>query len=622
MDPEVTFLMPGRAWNGFMRYLKRVATAGNAAGSTDGWLLERFTRERDEAAFEELVQRHGPMVMGVCRRVLGDPHDAEDAFQAAFLVLIRRARTIHKQQSVGSWLHGVACRTARKARATAARRRHHESAAATPPAPVDPPDASLNEFRLIVDEEVLRLPERYRAPFVLCYLEGVTYQEAARILACPLGTLAARLSRARSRLQKQLTRRGLGLSVAAVGAALAVSAAPAAVPAPLRTALLRAAREVVIGKVLAGGAISPQILALLQDVPVPPGRNTLLILAAAIAVTGLAAVGLGAVLYSSDPGERGAGQAAHRLSAGMGGDEERAGVALRKLFAVPTAHGEQVFSVAVSADGTRAASGHSSQAKVWDVRSGKELATFDVINAGGLAFSPDAKTVATGDLQGNVRVWDAESGQLRLALGAHAKRVSSVACSPDGKLLASGGFDHAVRLWDLATGEEVRCLPDDCEILSVAFSPDGKRLATANGWGKCVRVWDVTRGRLLATFQGHDGPASCVAFAPDGSTVASADGYGIIKIWDPATGQATVTLAGSPLPINGITFAAGGTCLVSAGADGRVRLWDVRAGKPVVTLRDHAGTVWSAATSRDGRTLATAGDDAVRCWAIDGRPSP
>ena len=185
-----------------------------AGGLTDAELLTRFTARRDKAAFELLVWRHGPMVLRVCRRVLRDDHAAEDAFQASFLTLACKAGSIGKQESVGSWLYKVAYRVALRAAEGSAR----QAALATPLRDIpsrslDPAEeAAWHELGPLLDAEVRRLPEKYRAAFILCCLEGRTNEEASRELGCPKGTVLSRLARARERLRKRLERRGLLLS--------------------------------------------------------------------------------------------------------------------------------------------------------------------------------------------------------------------------------------------------------------------------------------------------------------------------------------------------------------------------------------------------------------------------
>jgi RNA polymerase sigma factor (sigma-70 family) len=179
--------------------------AGTASGLSDAELLDRFLAlagEQSELAFESLVLRHGPMVFDVCRKVLRDSHDAEDAFQAAFLVLAARARSIRKQSSVGSWLHGVALRVARRARSDAARRmalKRRVAEMAKEQANVERSFEEFGDFDTL-HEEIARLPRKYREPVVLCYLEGMTLDTVARQLGCPVGTIGVRLKRGRQRL--------------------------------------------------------------------------------------------------------------------------------------------------------------------------------------------------------------------------------------------------------------------------------------------------------------------------------------------------------------------------------------------------------------------------------------
>ena len=211
-----------------LRQLRRAFPGGDGAAPTDGQLLEAFVRDRDAAAVEALVRRHGPMVWGVCRRVLGRHHDAEDAFQATFLVLVRRAGSIRPSGMVGPWLHGVARRTALKAKAVRLRREQREQpAAADAPAP-----PAADDLRDLLDRELDRLPARYRAVLVLCDLQGHTRAEAARRLGLPEGTVASRAARGRALLAKRLGRH----APAALGAL-----APHAVPGGLAADTIRTA---------------------------------------------------------------------------------------------------------------------------------------------------------------------------------------------------------------------------------------------------------------------------------------------------------------------------------------------------------------------------------------------
>src|SRR5262245_23811070 len=216
--------------------LRHEAAPRHAAERSDAQLLQDYRHANDQSAFTTLVKRHGPMVLGVCRRLLHDPHDAEDAFQAVFLVLARSAGSIRKGEALSSWLHGVCYRVAMRAKRDAARRRKHEGRA-QPRANPAGWESAWRELQVVLDEEVEQLAPVYRAAFVLCCLDGLSIQAAAKRLGVNENTLFSRLARARKQLRERLAGRGISLS--AVLAALAVSGVGrAAVPAALaRTAV-------------------------------------------------------------------------------------------------------------------------------------------------------------------------------------------------------------------------------------------------------------------------------------------------------------------------------------------------------------------------------------------------
>ncbi|HEY8504540.1 MAG TPA: sigma-70 family RNA polymerase sigma factor, partial [Gemmataceae bacterium] len=196
------------------RVLGRIRTAVAPGAPGDARLLERFLAQRDEAAFAALLEGHGPMVLGVCRRVLADEHAAEDVLQATFLLLARKAGSVRKRASVASWLHGVALRLARRAGADAARSRRPDRRPRPAGSPDPLADLSGRELLGILDEELAALPERYRLPLVLCHLEGRARDEAAALLGWSVGQVKGRLERGRSLLRDRLVRRGVSLSVA------------------------------------------------------------------------------------------------------------------------------------------------------------------------------------------------------------------------------------------------------------------------------------------------------------------------------------------------------------------------------------------------------------------------
>jgi RNA polymerase sigma factor (sigma-70 family) len=272
-------------------------------GLTDGQLLARFLDGRDEAAFAALVKRHGPMVLGVCRRVLGHAHDAEDAFQAAFLVLAQRAGAVLRREAVASFLYGVAYRTAQRARARRARRHATERQVQDMPHPaVGPPEAQ--DWRPVLDRELSRLPPKYRACLVLCDLEGKPRREAARQLNLAEGTLASRLATARRMLSRRLTKCGVTLSGGALAMVLAEGAS-AAVPAPWVGATARAAALLAAGR--AGAAALPATLLMKEVLKAMLMTKLKVYLAAALVAV---ALGAGGLAY------RAAGQAPQAAQAG------------------------------------------------------------------------------------------------------------------------------------------------------------------------------------------------------------------------------------------------------------------------------------------------------------------
>jgi RNA polymerase sigma factor (sigma-70 family) len=378
-----------------LRCLRRLSAP--SAADTDAVLLGRFAQRRDEDAFADLVARHGPMVLNVCRRVLGDAHAAEDAYQATFLVLARKAGSVRRPDALAGWLYGVASRVARKARSAGARRR--EGALAGTPEPPDPRPDPLAELTArdllrVLEEEVQRLPEAYRLPVVLCCLEGLSQEEAARRLCWTAGAVKGRLERGRRRLRERLARRGLALSAALavvevthVGAA-GVPALPAAAPARVLALAEGALRSSTAGKwQLAVG----------------------LLVAAVVVAAGAAGLAYPRREPSAAPRPRAEEKAAHTDRYG----DPLPLHALARLGTVRFRPGGPVAGVAFSPDGKLIASGgYDGFLRLTDSTSGKEVRRF----GGGLrgcvvAFAPDGKTLASASLEGQVSLWEAATGK-------------------------------------------------------------------------------------------------------------------------------------------------------------------------------------------------------------------
>ncbi len=260
-------MRPGHA-NPVLRYIRQLAAATTLPEMADWELLESFILSRDEAAFAALVRRHGPMVRRLCLRVLHHEQDAEDAFQATFLVLSRKADALRPRESLAGWLHCVAYRTAQKARISAARRRKHESAAAViKPRPAADPLARISvlEAQELLDQELVRLPDKFRVPLVLCYLEGLTRDEAAHRLGWQIGLLKSRLEQARERLEVRLVARGLGLAGALVAGLFREGNASAAVPHLLLDNTVKAATAIA-GSSAAASLVPLRVAALTEGV--------------------------------------------------------------------------------------------------------------------------------------------------------------------------------------------------------------------------------------------------------------------------------------------------------------------------------------------------------------------
>jgi RNA polymerase sigma factor (sigma-70 family) len=298
--------MPTGQMNGLMNRLRRAAVLHDGGGFSDGQLLASFVRRRDGDAFAALLKRHGRMVMGVCRRVLRNPDDAEDAFQATFLVLARKAGSVTAPNALGGWLYRVAYRTALEARARIARRHAREQQVKDMPEPQAEPEDGWRELLPLLDRELDRLPDKYRVPVVLCELEGKSRKEVARLLGLPEGTLSWRLAQAKKLLARRLSRFGAALSAGSLAALLSRDAASECVPASLLHSTARAA-------VLTAGTVSARVVALTEGVMKAMLLSKLkLVWAVCLAVVvGVGAVGL---TYRQVAAQTGPSNAATRAS--------------------------------------------------------------------------------------------------------------------------------------------------------------------------------------------------------------------------------------------------------------------------------------------------------------------
>jgi RNA polymerase sigma factor (sigma-70 family) len=295
--------MPTRQFHEVLQHLRRAGGLPDRESLTDGQLLEHFVRHREEGAFTALVRWHGPMVWGVCLRVLRDHHHAEDAFQATFLVLVRRAASIWPREAVGNWLYGVAYQTALKARATAARRQARERQVTVMPEPEAPDRDLWHDLRPLLDRELSRLPAKYRIPLVLCDLEGRPRKEVARQLGWPEGTLSGRLARARQALARRLTQRGVTVTGTTLATVLAKDAASASVPLAVVSSTIQTAILDATGQAVTAGAIPASVAALMKGVLKDMLLTKLTISAVVLVAMGLLVLGGGLLTLPTAEGQ-------------------------------------------------------------------------------------------------------------------------------------------------------------------------------------------------------------------------------------------------------------------------------------------------------------------------------
>jgi RNA polymerase sigma factor (sigma-70 family) len=596
--------MPDQTLRHAVRYIRKLAGGANTETLPDQELLAHFVSHRDEAAFAALVRRHGSLVLGVCRRVLRNSHDAEDACQATFLILSRKASTIRNGASLSCWLHGVAFNVAGNLKKQAARRKERDGLPAEISQPDTTAEVTWHEVQRLLDEELLRLPERFRLPLMLCYLEGKTRDEAAETLGWSQGTLRGRLERAREMLRSRLERKGVGLSAALLGTLFSQNAGEAALPASVAESTVRTALS---------AAVSARVAALAGGVTKTMFLTKLKISLGIVLVLGILGAG---TVFSARVGFGGNSPASRTVDAPTAAKEKSQteveekkedewgaaveGLQLRLHFAKTKWTANEVIPFALDV--------RNKGEQTWEV---SDDLTFYEVSVSGVwyisaadacSFGPPEKLKPEAEKNNWVserlnHEWvrrgpnrkpgeplDLKPGKYTIKVAyrfsekvravsnaveieiegkknaaAPAKPATarerivvhpiSVVVAPDGGTVAfpgSVGRNHAVKVYDAGTGKEQASLPLSDYMFHFAWSlsPDGKLFAAGGdpGYGAPTTVvWgDIATGKERKRLTNVNVWVTCVAFSPDGKLLAA--GGRNLKLWDTDTGKERATL--------------------------------------------------------------------------------
>ena len=633
-----------------VRGIRRLVAAADVKHRSDCQLLHDFQVASDERAFAALVDRHGAMVLRVCRQVLQHQQDAEDAFQATFLVLARKAASLRDSKVVASWLRSVAYRIALQARRNAGRRQAREARTQARPPASPAADVAWREVQLILNEEIERLSEKYRAPFVLCCLEGHSRSEVARQLDLKEGTVWSRLSYARRQLQQRLRRRGIELGTVLAAAALAEGGMACTAPASLVAATLQTVTAG--GKAMIG--VSGEVAALVQaTLKVTTAARMKLALAflfmtAVFGAGWSVSVGQAPPSITDEPSQPAtprvpkAAQATEQgeqpaVRADGHGDPLPDGAVVR-LGTIRFNHGADLNHLLFTPDGKTILSEGRRLVRLWNAASGAETGQLPPpaqYVSGTTVTLPDSRTLVSLNEEGTgdfVRWWDLSTRQeIRTLKLPIQRRVFSAyhrnALSSDGTLAAIHVHTPTeLRVFDLKHGGELHKFPEGGkDIRAVAFA--GKdRLVTADVKAM-IEVRDARTGKLSHRFQ-HGTPVDFLAVSADGRRLATFELHSedrrdrhrdVIYLWDLATGrkQHTLRLPGGSGYQNAL-FSPDGKLLMTSsyGNDAYVlTVWDTATGRKV---RDLPGAGVCMAFSPDGKRLAAGGwSGKFDVWEVD-----
>jgi RNA polymerase sigma factor (sigma-70 family) len=561
------------AVNEALRHVRQVALRQEAAERTDGELLKAYLRGGDEAAFEALVRRHGAMVLGVCRRVLRNDADAEDAFQATFLVLVKKAASIRSPGAVSNWLYGVAHTTALKAKAMNRKRQTREREAASIPKQ-QACEEVWRAVQALLDAEMASLPEKYRVPIVLCDLESSTIKDAARQLGWPQGTVATRLARGRALLARRLARHGIVVSAGTLIAALSHGAASAGVPPGLVHAAVKTA-GLSAGGPLAAGLVSAKIVALSHGVMQAMFLTKLKSCVVCVAALAFLSAGIGSVCQTTAAEDSAFGPVwaqdrtqppkqvqQNDSQADLKREVERLRRELERTQLELKRTRAQLDVFRAQAEQAKA------EAELQHLRALEVLGQIKP-GAGGAGPNKPANDEYRKAVEDYWRAVDLDTLRARNAQNAqnaaqNAERQRKLAADAL-KALGASPFDpnsaaDAERLRKLAVDalkaigakpgdpapapqkspdefkeSKKKAAPNPAPNPASALSPDQKSLAVAQG--PVILVIELQTGKLLYRSEGHKAPVTGLAFTPDGKTLVSGGQDKIVRVWDAATGK-------------------------------------------------------------------------------------
>lgn len=605
--------MPGSRFKAIVRQIRQLV----ADDVSDAVYLGRFVANGDQAAFAELVRRHGALVRRVCQRVLGQRDGVDDAFQATFVVLARKAASIRKPASLRSWLHGVAYRIARDARS---RMKSPPGNAIEASGGRDPAqEAAWRELGAILEEEVHALPEKLRLPILMCYWEGRTNEESARALGWAGSTFKARLARARQRLHDRLVRRGVTLPAGAIALLLAPRGADAALSAtmilPAVDAACRAEAKASVA-LLADGALSAK------------GLTGMLWALALVLLT--AAAGVGTWSYAlqreeqpdAQPPQAAAKPEPPAERSDLYGDPLPPG-ALSRLGTLRWRQGlQQIHQFALAPDGKTIATAALSTVSLWDLATGRKLRHYEHGTTGdgsGVAFAPDGNIIASAH-DSKIHRWDVRKHEELPPFTLEPGLAGRLFYSPDGLVLASIGMDrndhtNTIIFLDAITGRLLHRHNGRKNYITpeIAFAPDGKSWAHVDRHDSAVTIYDSATGRELRRLAGHSEEARSVAFSPDGKTLASTDETTTLRFWDMP--QGTLSARKGTFWVTGnIAYSPDGKKLTGWGTGGKPVVYDIDSSKETGTGGPGRYGDSLVLFAPDGRTLVSAHDRCLLVW--------